>query len=773
MLENMNMKISNILGVFGLAAVLVACPPPPVVISLNSASAVNMQQGQTLNLTATVNNAQNTNVSWTIAPIGNGTFTPNGNSATYTAPASITANNSLLITATSIQDNSKNATVTINLQAPVVNSLIKVQQTATIRSVAINTQVQFSATENNAPTTNVNWSVVEGSTRGTIDTAGNYNSPSSVPNPATATIRATSKTDSSQFGEFQLSIVASGGISGTVTLNTGLLNAPLTPQATRLEPQALRERQVKADWNASRIQGEVLLISSNNLQTLSSNSPSLRNTISRTEGGFIRVSVPKGTTDRAFAEKIALETGATVQPNYLYRLQDAPNDSQFADQANLTQIDAAGAWFTQISVPDNLIAILDTGINANHPDLAGRVTLGKDFCATYADDPSTPANDPKCLTEDNDPTELTVSQGGGHGTFATGIIAATTNNQAGIAGITQSGKVLAIKVFGADAIGAIADTVALSKGIKYAADQGAKVISMSLGVCATQTNAFDTPDKLTENAINYAVGKGAVLVAASGNNGVNPNNQCGTDTSVQFPASNPNVIAVGSVSKSNTRSSFSATGAALDLVAPGESIISLKFDTNNYQAQSGTSFAAPQVAAVAGLMLAKTPTLTRVEIQSILESTAKDLGTVGKDTEFGTGLLQAGAALSKASNLTAPSVKTSVYMYADRLLSTPDANIGCPVVDASDRDCYEGKSALTGRAVVTINGTSGAVAYSITLSRNGNALQAGTYRVVACVNKNSNAEACDSGDLGAESNLNLQFNGTSLPNINLTLAALP
>jgi subtilisin family serine protease len=767
------MKIPYLFGAFALAAILVACPPPPVGITINLPSSVNAQQGQTLNLTATVSNAQNTAVTWTIAPTGIGTFTPNGNSATYTAPSSIAANSSLLITAKSVQDTSKTATVTVNLQAPVVNSVIKVQQSATIRSVAINTQVLFSATENNNPTTNINWSVVEGATRGTIDAAGNYNSPSSVPNPATATIRATSKSDSSQFGEFQLTIIASGGISGTVTLNTGLLSAPVIPQAIRLEPQALRERQTNPDWNAARIQGEVLLLSSSSLQSLSSSSASLRSTTSRSDGGFVRVSVPRGMTDSAFAQKLMLETGATVQPNYLYRLQDAPNDAQYADQANLTQIDAAGAWFTQISVPDNLIAVLDTGINASHPDLVGRVTLGKDFCASYVDDPSTQANDPKCLTEDNDPSELTPTQGGGHGTFAIGMIAAATNNQAGIAGITQSGKVLAVKVFGADALGAIADTVALSKGIKYAADQGAKVISMSLGVCVTQANAFDTPDKLTENAITYAVGKGAVLVAASGNNGVSGGLQCGTDTAVQFPASNPNVIAVGSVNKSNVRSSFSATGTALDIVAPGESLLSLKFDTNNYELKSGTSFAAPQVAAVAGLIFAKTPTLTRVEVQNILESTAKDLGTAGKDTDFGAGLLQAGAALSKATNTTAPSVKTSVYMYADRLRTAIDAGAGCPTIDATDRDCYEGTSALTGRAVVTINGTSGAVAYSITLSRNGNPLQAGTYRVVACVNKNSNAEACDSGDLGKESNLNLQFNGTSLPNINLTLAALP
>lgn len=644
---------------------------------------------------------------------------------------------------------------------------ISVQQASStiLRSVAINTQVLFSATDNGNPTTAITWSVVEGAARGVIDNAGNYTAPATVPSPATATIRATSTANTANFGEFQLAIITSGGISGTVTLNAGLLGAPMPQlQTARLEPQAQIERRAAPDWNAPRTRGEVLMVSSD-LSRLSSQSASLRNASAKLEGNFVRVRVPSGVSERAFAEKLALETGATVQPNYIYRLLSTPNDTLFADQGYLTQIDAAGAWFTQTTVPDNLIAVLDSGINASHPDLVGRITSGKDFCPTFNN---------ACQGEDNDPSEIPAANGGiGHGTFATGVIAATTNNTAGVAGITQSGKVLAVKVFGFDAGGAIADTVALSKGIKYAADQGSKVISMSLGVCASQASLFDTPDKLTENAITYAVGKGAVLVAAAGNNGANPNPQCNTDTAVQFPGNNPNVIAVGSVNNSNARSSFSATGAAIDIVAPGEALTGLKFDNNAFEKKTGTSFAAPQVAAVAALMLAKTPTLTRSEVQSILESTAKDLGAAGKDNDFGAGLMQAGAALSKAANQSAPSAKTSVYLYADRLRQNANAAAGCAVVDANNPSCYDGADAFSGRAVVTINGTSGAVAYSITLSRNGQPVQAGTYRVVACVNKNANATACDSGDLGKDSPLNQVYTGANLTGINLVLAAIP
>ena len=775
MLENATMKITSVIGALTLATMLVACPPPPaILVKITPNTLVQLEGGVAAQFTASVIGAQNTSVLWTLNP-NVGSINISGNTVSYTAPNPITQSNNVVLTASSVQDSTKSTSVTIQLRVPTM----RVQSAeAILRSIAISTQVQFAATVENLADPRVTWQVVEGTTRGAITADGVYSSPATVPNPATATIRATSISTPSVFGEFQLTIVTSGGISGQVTLNLGLLSAPnMQLQAVRGAPQATPERQFKADWNAPRSRGEVLLVSSNNLQTLSSRSASLRSASSRTEAGLLRVQVPSGTTDKAFAEKLALETGAIVQPNYLYHLLDAPNDTEFIRQGNLVQIDAAGAWFTQVSVPDGLIAVLDTGINPDLPDLAGRVILGKDFCPVFANDPSTAANDPKCLGEDADPRELPSTEGGiGHGTFATGIIAATTNNKLNIAGITQSGKVLAIKVFGSDAQSAIADTVSLSKGIKYAADQGAKVLNLSIGVCAFESAAFETPDKLTENAITYAVGKGAVLVAAAGNNGqagcdTNPNPNITTnDPSIMFPANNPNVIAVGSVNKDNLRSSFSATGAALDLVAPGESLVSLNFEGSNIKVLSGTSFAAPQVAAIAGLMLAKTPTLTRANIQSILESTAKDLGPAGKDTEYGAGLLQAGAALSKAENINAPTVKTSVYMYADRLRDTP--SVGCSVVAATNPDCYDGANAFAGRAIVTINGTSGAVNYSITLSRNGQPLQPGTYRVVACVNKNSNAEACDVGDLGVASNLNLQYTGTNLTGINLTLVQL-
>jgi subtilisin family serine protease len=735
----MNKKFLLLMLWIYLIGFLVACISDSS-FSLNVPSSLEMRQAQSLQIIA------NTSITWSITPAQIGILTTQGTRATYFSPNQILQPVTVTISA---HNASSSVSVSIFLQ-PERNTKSEVQiSPPELLSVPINSKIKLNTTLNSE----VHWSVLEGNSRGTFLFNGEFNAPTQIPNPAVATIRATSKTNPNDYDQIQLGIVGETGITGVITLNQKLIQPP--PVYLQNQTEARVTRTTKPDWTAKRTQGEVLIVQSDfTLQT----KLRVRALDFKVENEFTRVKVPRGQTDAAFAKQLKLETGAEVQPNYLYRLASVPNDPLFVEQSNFMQIDAAGAWFSQVSVPDNLIAILDTGINPEHPDLQNRINLGKDFCPRFTT---------ICEGENTDPKELSPSQGGGHGTFATGIIAARTNNNLGISGITQSGKVLVVKVFGADNFGAIADTISLSKGIRYATDQGARVISMSLGLCSSQTNVFDTPDKLTENAIAYAINKGVVLIAASGNNGANPNGQCGSETNVQFPASHPNVIAVGSVGNTNTRSSFSATGTALDLVAPGENLISLKFDTNNYELKSGTSFAAPQVAAVAGLIFAKTPTLTRVEVQNILESTAKDLGASGKDSEFGAGLLQAGAALVKATNPTAP---TTVYIYADRLRTTPDATGGCPTVDVTNKNCYERTNAQSGLAIVTISGTSGAAAYSLTHSRNGKALQAGTYKLIACVNKNSNAKSCDIGDLGKESSSNLQFNGTTLTNINLTLA---
>jgi subtilisin family serine protease len=526
--------------------------------------------------------------------------------------------------------------------------------------------------------------------------------------------------------------------SGTAQLQASNETARATPQA------------FAPDWSAPRVKGQVIVVSdpANVVRTQSASPTLQRAKVQNVGNGLLRVEVPAGQSDEAFAAKIASETNVKVQPNYLYRTMNTPNDPRFNEQSYLTQIDAQGAWSVQTALSsDNLIAVLDTGANFNHPDLNGRLTNGRDFCPSLKPDFS-------CNGQDDDSTDIPTNRdSGGHGTHAAGIIAAKTNNGAGIAGITHSGKVLVVKVFGNDG-GAgtgvtTADSIALSNGIKYAADQGAKVISLSLGIPFAQKGAgnFDT---VVKAQIDYAVGKGALLVAAAGN-------VSDGDFRVFFPASDDNVLAVGAVDGNNARTSYSAYLNKTDLIfAPGNDILSTLGD--DYGKKSGTSFATPQVAAIAGLMLSQKPNLTRAQLTQFLKETAKPLGA-----GLGVGLVQAGAALRKAQNPAATAVSTTIYVYADRLKPGADPNLP---------SSYDGDSPQAGRAVVTFTSKSGVVNYSVTINRSGQPLQNGTYRIVACVNKNSNQTACDAGDLGGTSQLNVQYSGNTVPGINVTLGQL-
>ncbi len=612
--------------------------------------------------------------------------------------------------------------------------------------VPVGSGVKFSATDESGKALDVNWDVVEGSSRGAIDASGNYTAPNNIPSPPTATIRATTKAVPPQSGTFVVSIIPAGeiGISGTVTLPAGLLDAPRAePMSAFASTQAALS--FKPDWNARRVRGEIIVVPRDGgarTQEIAGAS-SLRTAQVRDNGDSLSVSVPAGVSDEAFAKQVASETGAIVQPNYIYSPASLPNDPELGRQPNLVQIDAPGAWNVQTAVNDNLIAVLDTGLAKNQPEIQGRFTEGKDFCAALKDPETDKAS---CSGEDDNVTDIPTNQGGnGHGTFIAGQIAAVTGNGKGIAGLTQSGKILIVKIFAADSQGPLADSSALSKGINYAVDRGARVLNLSLGVCSEDTARFDIPDQIVAKALQRARDLGAVIVAAAGNNGNNGGGAC-DNSSVQFPGNNPNVIAVASVSSNNARSSFSAVGSQVSISAPGERIVSLA-QTDALDTKDGTSFAAPQVSAVVGLMLSKNSSLqtsngnTLPTVKGILESTAKPLGA--RD-QFGAGLLQAGAALAKAT----PgdnTVKTTVYMYADPL----------------ENGVYNGNSQNAGRAVFTLSGTSGTLTYNIVTTRALQPLKPGTYRITACVNKNNNDRACDKGDLGGAVD-NVQYTGTKL-----------
>ena len=247
---------------------------------------------------------------------------------------------------------------------------------------------------------------------------------------------------------------------------------------------------------------------------------------------------------------------AETEPDYYASaLEDMPpNDPLYSEQWALPAIGAPLAWAElPAETPKVTIAVIDSGICASHSDLAGRIVDGWDF-----------------LESDTVPQDDF-----GHGCAVSGVIAANMNDGIGIAGIAPNAMIMPLRVLNSSGIGSYSDVAA---AIVYAADHGAQVINLSLG----GTN----PSSILENAVYYAISKGAIVVAAAGNNGIQ---------GALYPAAYPDVIAVGAVDPDLQHSSFSNYGSQIDIWAPGRDILTTKRD-GSYGLVSGTSFAAPYVA---------------------------------------------------------------------------------------------------------------------------------------------------------------------------------
>lgn len=256
-----------------------------------------------------------------------------------------------------------------------------------------------------------------------------------------------------------------------------------------------------------------------------------------------------------------------------------------------------------------LVAVLDTGVDASHPDLKANVdtTGSKDYTGSrYA-----------------------WGDRQGHGSHCSGIVAADDDGK-GLVGSAPDAKVVAVKVLNDSGSGA---SSWIAAGIRYAADAGADIISMSLG--------GPSPDNLTRAAVQYAVSKGCWVVAAAGNSGPN---------SIDYPGAYPECISVAAVGKDLSRASFSSTNREVDIAAPGVSVMST-IPGGRYAAYSGTSMATPYVAGCLALVRGELkrlglPVPGQVELMAAMKKTARDLAPVGPDTGTGAGLIQPVALLA-------------------------------------------------------------------------------------------------------------------------------
>jgi hypothetical protein len=284
----------------------------------------------------------------------------------------------------------------------------------------------------------------------------------------------------------------------------------------------------------------------------------------------------------------------------------AAADPGFGEQWGLGAANVTPAWNAGDFGGNVTICLLDTGVDATHPDLQGAFVANPDGTVGY-----------DAMTgQEGAPDDV------GHGTFMAGILAARGGNGIGVVGVTQT-KVLPVKVM--DASGGTESQ--LADGISYCVTHGARVLSMSLHT----TNA----SQLLDDAIANAQAQGAVLVAASGNDGAR---------GIDYPASHAGVISVGAVAADGTRASFSNYGPGLDLVAPGV-LVASTLPGGEYAFANGTSMSTAFVSGAAALLLAHDPTLDATGVASALEAHARDLGAAGWDEDFGSGALDVGASL--------------------------------------------------------------------------------------------------------------------------------
>jgi type VII secretion-associated serine protease mycosin len=359
---------------------------------------------------------------------------------------------------------------------------------------------------------------------------------------------------------------------------------------------------------------------------------------------------------------------ADAELNYVRRALTIPSDPEYSRQRHyFERLRLPEAWDVANAVADVRVAVVDTGVDAGQPDLAGRVLQGHDFV--------------------NDDSDAYDDQW--HGTWVAAIIAANTNDGVGIAGVSPSARILPVKVLDSYGNGTDANIAA---GITWAADHGADVINLSLA--ASQESA------VIRQAVEYALDHDVVVVAAAGNGG---------SETPQYPAAYSGVVAVAATDAHGELASFSNHGPWIDIAAPGVNITSAR-SRSSYEVMSGTSYAAPFVSGVATLVHALHPSATASQIVSQLLESAQDAGPIGVDHDFGHGILDAFAAVTASNGVPAlPSAPTPPTLpqpppaAPDVAPATPSPAPGTPTIVPATEVTKESRRPTS--AVLTIRGT--------------------------------------------------------------------
>lgn len=299
-----------------------------------------------------------------------------------------------------------------------------------------------------------------------------------------------------------------------------------------------------------------------------------------------------------------------VEKNFVGGGGYLPNDPNYGSEWHLSKVSAPSGWDISTGDPGIIIAVIDSGVDPSHPDLAAKLLPGYNY-----------------LSKNTDTHDVL-----GHGTAVAGTAAAISDNQTGVAGVAWRSPILPLVVLNSNNYAAYSD---IASAILFAADNGAKVINISIGGSSSSSTL--------QSAVNYAWNKGAVIVASAMND---------SSSTPMYPAALDNVIAASATDKSDNFASFSNYGKWIDLSAPGVSILTTS-NGGGYGYWSGTSFSSPIIAGLAALVFSAKPTLTNAQAVDLMRQNSDDLGTAGYDYYFGYGRVNVYETLLAASGTAA------------------------------------------------------------------------------------------------------------------------
>jgi thermitase len=319
-----------------------------------------------------------------------------------------------------------------------------------------------------------------------------------------------------------------------------------------------------------------------------------------------------------------------VEKNFVAGGGLVPNDPGYSSQWHLPRISAPSGWDITTGSTSVPVAIIDSGVDPSHPDLYGKLMAGYNFLGNNTD------------------THDVL----GHGTAVAGTAAAMTNSGLGVAGLAWANPIIPLVVLDSNNYATYAN---IASAITWAADHGAKAINISIGGPSSSSTL--------QNAVDYAWNKGVVIAASAMNN---------SSTTPYYPAALNHVMAVGATDQNDNLASFSNYGNWITVTAPGDWI----YTTNNgggYGYWYGTSFASPQVAALAALLFSANPALTNSQVVDLIKNNSDDLGAAGFDANYGWGRINAYRALAAAK--TAPTTTVSITSPSSGSTVTGSVNV--------------------------------------------------------------------------------------------------